>query len=97
MLYTPTLTETRFIIFQESRRKDFVNNKTARYITSFQMCFLKIITYDSIENMFEVVIDVTTLFINEIYINKENLTEKEKLEWISDFLSVDTTHMHNSM
>ena len=61
------------------------------------MRFLKMLTYDSIENMFEVVIDVTTLFINEIYINKENLTEKEKLEWISDFLSVDTTHMHNSM
>ena len=36
------------------------------------------LTYDSIENMFEVVIDVTTLFINEIYINKENLTEKGK-------------------
>ena len=36
------------------------------------------LTYDSIENMFEVVIDITTLFINEIYINKENLTEKEK-------------------
>ena len=62
------------------------------------MRFLKMLTYDSIENMFEVVIDVTTLFINEIYINKENLTEKRKnFEWISDLLSVDTTYMHNSM
>ena len=62
------------------------------------MRFLKMLTYDSIEIMFEVVIDVTTLFINEIHNNKENLTEKRKnLEWISDFLSVDTTHMHNSM
>ena len=42
------------------------------------MRFLKMLTYDSIENMFEVVIDVTTLFINEIYINKENLTERRK-------------------
>ena len=37
------------------------------------------LTYDSIEYMFEVVIDVTTLFTNEIYINKENLTEKRKI------------------
>ena len=51
-----------------------INNSTIHYF--FSNRFLQMLTYDSIENMFEVVIDVTTLFIDETYINKENLTEK---------------------
>ena len=59
--------------------------------------FLKMLTYHSIENMFEVVIDATTLFINEIYINKENLTEKGKHGVNFLFSSTISTHIHISL